>query len=104
MQANGLVDLLVQLAASLHFLGREPATHAFGLQVSMESLGKLLVFGRVADEAGVKLKRLSGERMHVFDEVVGNAAAAQECLGNLAVRFVDGVDADGRGAFVVNSF
>src|SRR5664280_1486005 len=52
MQADGLVDLLVQLAASLHFLGCEPAAHAFGLQVSMEPLGKLLVLGRVADKAG----------------------------------------------------
>ncbi len=42
MQADGLVDLLVQLAASLHFLRRERAAHAFGLQVGADSLGELL--------------------------------------------------------------
>src|SRR5271157_5383728 len=55
MQANGLVNLLVQLAASLDVVWREPAADAFGLQVGMEPLGKPLVFGGVADEAGVKL-------------------------------------------------
>jgi hypothetical protein len=35
----------VQIAASLHFLWRKPAAHAFGLQVGMEPLGKLLVLG-----------------------------------------------------------
>ncbi len=58
MQANGLVNLLVQLAASLHFLRREPAAHALGLQVGMELLGKLLVLRGSADEAGVELKGL----------------------------------------------
>jgi hypothetical protein len=31
---------------------RKPAAHAFGLQVGMEPLGKLLVVCRVADEGG----------------------------------------------------
>ena len=59
MQSNRLVDLLVQLAAALDVVRREPAAHALGLQVGMEPLGKLLVFGRVADEAGVELDRTS---------------------------------------------
>src|SRR5271165_5203606 len=32
MQANGLVNLLVDLTASLDVVGRKPAAHAFGLQ------------------------------------------------------------------------
>ena len=51
MQANGLVNLLVQLASSLDVVRREPAAYAFGLQVSMEPLGKLLVLCRIADES-----------------------------------------------------
>src|SRR5664280_594114 len=100
MQANGLVDLLVQLAASLHFLGREPAAHALGLQVSMEPFSKLLVLGRIADEAGVELEGPSHHRADVGNELVRNATAAQEDVRNLAMRFVDGVNADGRRALV----
>src|SRR5208283_2688266 len=85
-------------------LRREPAAHAFGLQVGMEPLGKLLVFRRVTDEAGVELKRLSGERMHVHDEVVGNATSAQKHLRNLATRFVDGINADGGRTLVPDGF
>src|SRR5664280_817345 len=103
MQADGLVDLLVQLAAALHFLRRKPAAHTLGLQVSMEPLGKLLVFGRIADEAGVELNGPSHHRADVGDELVGNAAATQKRLGNLAARLVDGVNANGRRSEVVNS-
>ena len=45
MQTNGLVELFVDLPASLDVVRREPAAHAFGLQVSMEPLSKLLVQG-----------------------------------------------------------
>src|SRR5208337_1106155 len=80
MQANGLVDLLVQLAASLDVVGREPAAHALGLQVGMEPLGELPVTSRIADEAGVELDGPSHHRADVGDELVWHAAAAQEYL------------------------
>ena len=72
-EANVLVNLLVELAAALDVvrrklrgpqrapllrsLGWKSATYALVLQVSMEPIGKLLVFGRIADEAGVELDR-----------------------------------------------
>jgi hypothetical protein len=40
-------------------VGRKPA-HSFVLKVGMKALGKLLVLGRIADEAGVELERLAG--------------------------------------------
>src|ERR1035438_3921175 len=43
VQANRLINLLVDFAASLHFLRRKPAAYAPGLQVCMKPLGKLLV-------------------------------------------------------------
>src|SRR5271157_1027490 len=82
----------------------EPAAHALGLQVGIQSICKLLVFGRVADEAGVELDGPSHHRADVGNELVGNAAARQECVGNLAVGLVDGVNADGGGADVSDGF
>src|SRR5271157_2670293 len=94
MQADGLVDLLVELAASPDVVRRKPAAYALGLQVCMKPLGELLIAGRIADEAGVELDGPSRHRADEVNELVGNAAAAQECLGNLAARLVDCVDAN----------
>ena len=55
MQADGLVDLLMHLPPAMHIVRRKPAAHALVLQVGIEPVGKLLVFGRIADEAGVEL-------------------------------------------------
>src|ERR1022692_409171 len=104
MQANGLVDLLVQLAACLHFLRREPAAHAFGLQVGMEPVGKLLVFGRITDETGVELDRSPKNGADVNNKLIGKSATSQEYLRNSAVRPTNSVDIDDRRARVSDSF
>ena len=57
MQPDGLIELLMNLAPALDVVRRKPAAHAFVLQIGIEPLGKLLVFGRIADEAGVELDR-----------------------------------------------
>ncbi len=48
---------------------REPATHALGLQVGIQSISELLVLGRVADEAGVELE---GSSHSIRDSDVGD--------------------------------
>ena len=44
---------------ALHVVRREPAADAFVLQVRVQAVGKLLVFGGIADEAGIELKGAS---------------------------------------------
>src|ERR1019366_4223681 len=102
MQPNGLVDLLMDLLPAMYIVRRKPAAHAFVLQVGMNPLGKLLVVRRVADEAGVELDGTSYHRADVGDELLGNAAAAQEDLGDLAARFVNRVNADAGRADMVD--
>jgi hypothetical protein len=59
VQAYGFVDLLVELPAALNVVRSEPAAHAFVLQVGVEPVGEVLVFGGVADEALIKVKIVS---------------------------------------------
>jgi hypothetical protein len=70
----------------------------------MDPFGKLLVFSRVTDEAGVELDGPFQHRADVGNEVVGNAAAAEEDFGNLAARLVDGINADCGWAVVFGGF
>ena len=69
-------------------------SYALGLQVRMEPLGKLLVAGRVADEARVELDGPPHHRADVGNELVGHTAAhlverrfsaASYCLSYFAV-------------------
>jgi len=57
MQADGRVNLLVELLAGFNIVRGKPAAHTFILQAFVQAVGKLLVFGRIADEAGVELYR-----------------------------------------------
>jgi hypothetical protein len=81
---------------------QEPATDAAALQRIVQAAGKQLVLMTVADETGVEVDGANHQRPHVFDKVLGYATATQECLGNLAVRLVDGVDADSGTDAMVN--
>jgi hypothetical protein len=64
----------------------EPDADVLVSQPRVEPLGERLVPAAVADEAGVKLDRLPrpDERRDVSDELIPDAAAAQEGLRNLA--------------------
>src|SRR5215469_10147488 len=103
MQPNRLINLLMNLPPAFDVVRCKPATHTFGLQVSIQPVCKLLVFGRVADEAGVELNS-SSDGFDVADEVVRHATTAQEDFGNLAFRSVNGVDSDRRWSIVANGF
>ncbi len=86
MQANGRVNLLVELLAGSNVVRREPAANAFILQAFVQAVGKLLVLARIADEAGVELNRAADKGTDVGDELVGQARAAKEDLGDFAFR------------------
>ena len=100
---DGFVDLLVDFLAALDIVRREPAADALRLQIGVKAVGEVLVLGGVADEAGVEVEGRAGERLHVRDEVLGDACAAKEDFGDLALAAVDGVDADGGGAVVLDA-
>src|ERR1019366_20681 len=98
---NAPVNLFVDVVTRQHLLLVQPAAYAAALQRIVQTAGKQLVLMAVADEAGVEVDGTDDQRVHVFDEILGHATAAQEDLGNLPVRFVDGVNAD-RGRTIVD--
>ena len=53
MQPNRVIDLLMDLPPALNIVRRKPAANALGLQIGIEPVSEFLVFGRVADKAGV---------------------------------------------------
>src|SRR5580704_17002026 len=66
---------------------REPAAYSIVLQIGIDALGKVLVFGRVANEALKILDRLVQERRQVVDQLVWQAYTAKERDRQLA-RFL----------------
>ena len=63
-----------------------------------------MVLARIADDAGIELDRIAGERLHVNDQVLGNTRAAQKGFGNVAFEFMNRVNADGGRAEVLRRF
>ena len=55
MQVDGFVNLFVEFAASLYVMRSEPTADAFVLKIRVDTVSKILIPGRVADEATVKL-------------------------------------------------
>ena len=103
MDANGLIDHRVRAVADLHVFGVPPAAHVVLLQVHVQPVDERLVLARVADEAGVELDRLAVPRRVEVDEVVGQAAAAQERRRQIA-RLLDGAVVDGARTQVLHRF
>src|SRR5208337_5409917 len=100
MQADGLVNLLVELLAGFNIVRRKPAAHAFVLQAFVQTVGELLVLAGIADEAGVELNRAADKGTDVGDELVGKARAAQEDFRDFALRAVDRIYPDRGGSQV----
>ena len=71
VNADGFVNLLVNLFAASHVVRGEPAADAFVLEVGVEAVGEGLVLGRVADKAGVELDGLVQQGWEIGDEVFG---------------------------------
>src|SRR3954471_8308525 len=51
-QPDRFVDGIPGLGSNRQVMRREPAAHAFALEVGMEAIGEVLVLARIADEAG----------------------------------------------------
>ncbi len=51
MNANGVVNLFVELLAALDIVRSEPAADTVVLEITMETVSEWLIFGAEADEA-----------------------------------------------------
>ena len=51
----------MDLLSGLDIVRREPASDAFVPQIRMQAVGEFLIFGGIADEAGIELKGLPGD-------------------------------------------
>jgi hypothetical protein len=59
VKPNRLIDALAERVANLEIVGCKPAARALVLEVGVKAFGEVLVLGRIADEAGEELDRLS---------------------------------------------
>ena len=82
VQADGFVDLLVELPAALNIVRSKPAAHAFVLQVGVEAVGEGLVFGGVADEA------LHQSQNRLATESIAHRNRAEFCFLVATVRAI----------------
>ncbi len=82
-KADGGVDGCTNRVTNFHILRRKPAPHAFILQISVQPFGKITVCSRIADKAGVELKRIiEKERRDIVDKYVWEAASPQNASGS----------------------
>jgi hypothetical protein len=65
MDADGLIDLLVELSAALDIMWGKPAAHTLVLQIGVEAFRERLIQARIADKAGIELKGLPDQRFDV---------------------------------------
>ena len=95
-----VVDLLVDLLASLHVLRRKPTANPVTLQIGVNSFGEFLVFRGIADEQRIELAgRIVEKNWDVVDEHVRQASAAKK-LERQVARLLEGTVVDGRGTEV----
>src|SRR4051812_11503969 len=102
-QPDRLVDGVDDLGADRHVVRREPAAHAFVLEIGVEAVGELLVLARIADEAGEELDRLVQQRGQVVDQVIRQADTAQEGEGQWT-RALQGSMVDGAWSSMLAGF
>ena len=57
-QADGSLDGTAVRITDLYVFRREPAPHAVVLQISVQPFGEIMIYTRIANEAGVKLNRV----------------------------------------------
>jgi len=73
------------------------------LKVGVKAVGEFLIFGRIADEAGMEFQGRATQRFREGGEALRNAHTAEERLGYLTLAAVDGVEAN-RGEGDMNYF
>ncbi len=95
MNPNGFINSVTELVPNFEIFWGKPTSDAFGLEVGMEAVGKVLILSGVADEEGIVFDGGADQRFGVSDERLRHATAAQEEFGDLAVTLIDSVNADG---------
>jgi hypothetical protein len=66
----------------------------------MQAAGEGLVRVTVADKAGIELERRPDQRFDISNKIFRDARPSEEDFGNLAVRAIKRVNADGRRSAV----
>ena len=104
VQSDRLINTMFDFIPDVHIFWREPAAHAFLLQVIVQPSGKQLILARIADETGVVFDGLVCQSRYDLNEGILNSRSTKKDLWYLSVRFIDGVNSDGRGALVLYCF
>jgi hypothetical protein len=89
------VDLLVEVVTWEHLVLVEPAANAASLQLVVQAVGEGLIDMAVANKAGVELEGAPDQRFDVGDEVLRHTNPSKEDVGNIALRAIEGIDANG---------
>jgi len=95
IQPNRRIYTMPDLVTNLHIFGSKPTTHAFALQISVQTLGTVVIVAAIADEAGVVLDRTVHQRTSRADEGLRQTDPAKKHLGNSALRALQGISAQG---------
>ena len=99
MQADRLLNARPKLLPDPQIFRGIPASNAFSLQIAIEAFDKLLVFARVANEAGVVLDGVLNQGAGI-----GQACIVQERLRNVSFRVQERIGSDGRRAKVPHCY
>ncbi len=94
MVADSLVNSHSELVAYLQIFRRKPTPHAFGLQIIVQSFGKVLILAGITYKAGIELGGSDKQRGNLSHKLVRDAAPSQKDFGDLAFRPVNIVNAD----------
>jgi hypothetical protein len=89
------VDLLINVITGKHLVFVCPTANPTPLELVMQAAGEGLIGMAVANKTVVVLKRAPDQRFHIGDDVVRDARASEEDLGDVALREIKGIDADG---------
>lgn len=104
MHLDCSVNLLVNLFAALYVFGSKPNSQLLVTHSRMKPLTEFFIGMAVADEARVKLDRFhrSNQGWQILNQGIGNTTTAKKFVGNLALGFVECVNADSGWAKVIN--
>ena len=104
MDANGLFDAVAESIADFQILRSKPAANMLGLQILVQSLGKLRISAGVTDKTRRELNEVSSKGTDKRHEIFGYASIAKESLRDFTFGAINGIDSDCGWAEVVHRF
>ena len=72
LHMNGLINILTHIITRLEVVWGKPASHAIGLQISMETASQRLVFAGIRNETGMVLDRVHHRGAIKVDPLIWN--------------------------------